>query len=122
MKKDKTLDYTNYECGQFHVYGLLLTNDSVYFNEGNKRPLKQSDFLHGPSLKNFVNSLYESMELPKPAFNEYFGVSVQGTNNCVAFALFYLLLAQQFNGYAPKQVTFTVADQEIFHKWLRKVF
>ena len=78
MKKDKTLDYTNYQSRQFHVYALLLTRDTVFFNEGNKRPLKQSDYLHGPALKFFLNSLYESMNLPEPDFKACFGVSIQG--------------------------------------------
>ena len=121
MKKDKTLDFSEYQSRQFHVYSLILERDCVFFNEGNKRPLKKSDYLHGPSLKSFLNSLYESMDLPEPKINECFGLSIQGKNNCVAFSLFYLLLAQQNGGFSPKQVAFTVADQEIFHRWLRKV-
>ena len=77
MKKDKTLDFSQYQARQFHVYAILLTRDAIFYNEGNKKPLKRSDYLHTPSLKTFLNSLYESMGIPEPKINECFGLSVQ---------------------------------------------
>lgn len=74
MKADETLDFEHYEGTQFHVYGVLLTPTEVFFNEGNRKAIKKSNYLHGNTFKKFIYDIYDEMGLPEPKISEYFGV------------------------------------------------
>ena len=79
MKESKTLDYEDFDGPQFHVYGVLLTNNGVYYNEGNKQPLnsKKKMYIHAPTLKQWIYDLYHHKNLERPVIYEHFGHSTQ---------------------------------------------
>ena len=78
MKKDKTLDFEDYESKNFHVYGVLLTENAVFYNEGNKQKLNsKSNYIHSATFRQWIADLYQFKGLPEPQIMENFGLSTQ---------------------------------------------